>query len=383
MKKGLLKIFFMAFCCQMAALGAFAQDDYEFLTLEQDGITYDVTIIPDYEAPLYSNAYVIAKTDGTPYTQTEVVIPSYIIYNDEYIGVYGIRSGAFSNASNLKKVSYEGGPIYISKDAFFNCPNLETVEMAYKSGWLESSILVSGFTNCPKLKSLHFSNPALFLKDDHTTGFEGILNVSFEGSCNLVSAGDFDVRGADYPVKPEMSIDWGEAKISIGSNSMTWFTGDNFIISDQVNFGNSDKSIGVMYVKTLDFKPMSDNAFQNNKLENVIYAFKECNNLQSIFLRDKTMLSLTQDFVFYDSAVPGNVTVYVNPLYINEFINHPVWSKFKEILPIDDAVNGIEVDASDAPIEYFNLQGVKIDNPASGSIVISRQGGKTTKMRVN
>ena len=41
-------------------------------------------------------------------------------------------------------------------------------------------------------------------------------------------------------------------------------------------------------------------------------------------------------------------------------------------------VSDIAVDES-APVEYFNLQGVRIDNPAAGQIVIKRQGAKVTK----
>ena len=41
-------------------------------------------------------------------------------------------------------------------------------------------------------------------------------------------------------------------------------------------------------------------------------------------------------------------------------------------------VSDIAVDEN-APVEYFNLQGVRIDNPAAGQIVIKRQGAKVTK----
>lgn len=35
---------------------------------------------------------------------------------------------------------------------------------------------------------------------------------------------------------------------------------------------------------------------------------------------------------------------------------------------------------SDAPVEYFNLQGQRIDNPAAGQIVIRRQGTTASKV---
>ncbi len=46
-----------------------------------------------------------------------------------------------------------------------------------------------------------------------------------------------------------------------------------------------------------------------------------------------------------------------------------------------DAVNIVEADNSDAPVEYYNLQGIRVDNPSNG-IFIRRQGSKTTKVRL-
>ena len=54
------------------------------------------------------------------------------------------------------------------------------------------------------------------------------------------------------------------------------------------------------------------------------------------------------------------------------------------ILPdnYDSAVDAIEADETDRPVEYFNLQGVKLNNPEKGSLVIKRQGNKVSKMIV-
>lgn len=39
----------------------------------------------------------------------------------------------------------------------------------------------------------------------------------------------------------------------------------------------------------------------------------------------------------------------------------------------------VAVDA-DAPVEYFNLQGMRVVNPSKGSLVIRRQGTKVAKV---
>ncbi len=50
-------------------------------------------------------------------------------------------------------------------------------------------------------------------------------------------------------------------------------------------------------------------------------------------------------------------------------------------MDIDSDVTGISVveAVENAPVEYFNLQGVRVDNPAAGQVVIKRQGAKATK----
>jgi hypothetical protein len=48
-------------------------------------------------------------------------------------------------------------------------------------------------------------------------------------------------------------------------------------------------------------------------------------------------------------------------------------------LTLDAAVNDIIADDANAPVEYFNLQGVRVNNPENG-LFIRRQGGKASKV---
>ncbi len=49
----------------------------------------------------------------------------------------------------------------------------------------------------------------------------------------------------------------------------------------------------------------------------------------------------------------------------------------------DDAgVNDIVVDNSNAPVEYFNLQGIRVANPEAGQLLIRRQGSEVSKILV-
>ncbi len=72
-----------------------------------------------------------------------------------------------------------------------------------------------------------------------------------------------------------------------------------------------------------------------------------------------------------------NNTTSPNSLYSN---NNSSESYLQ--LPTDiSAIGNIAADADiNAPVEYFNLQGMKIENPEAGQIVIRRQGSTVTKM---
>ena len=48
---------------------------------------------------------------------------------------------------------------------------------------------------------------------------------------------------------------------------------------------------------------------------------------------------------------------------------------------INAGVADVVVDA-EAPVQYFNLQGIRINEPVAGQVVIRRQGNKATKVFV-
>lgn len=71
-------------------------------------------------------------------------------------------------------------------------------------------------------------------------------------------------------------------------------------------------------------------------------------------------------------------------LYIHNEIY--TWGQLQD-LTLDMSYTGVQeiiadAAAENAPVEYYNLQGMKINNPAAGQIVIRRQGNKSAKMIV-
>lgn len=50
------------------------------------------------------------------------------------------------------------------------------------------------------------------------------------------------------------------------------------------------------------------------------------------------------------------------------------------VMPGTTGVDEFVTDVNEAPAEYYNLQGIRVDNPAEGQVVIRRQGSTITKM---
>lgn len=53
-----------------------------------------------------------------------------------------------------------------------------------------------------------------------------------------------------------------------------------------------------------------------------------------------------------------------------------------EWVPNEAGIANVAVDNENAPVEYYNLQGIRVNQPAAGSIVIMKQGTKTSKFIV-
>lgn len=83
---------------------------------------------------------------------------------------------------------------------------------------------------------------------------------------------------------------------------------------------------------------------------------------------------------FKDNVVTVNYSVFDQSIDCEDYLswqdNRYVVSRI--ILPEPDSVDGVSME--EATAKYYNLQGMEVVNPAVGSLVIRRQGGKSTKI---
>lgn len=103
-------------------------------------------------------------------------------------------------------------------------------------------------------------------------------------------------------------------------------------------------------------------------------------NIDVLANADVKILNVMNNGCFVSVTKGNQGTWYTNIAPANaptEFLLPALYLKDKS-----DAINEVNVDNSNAPVEFFNLQGMRINEPAAGQIVIRRQGNQVSKIFV-
>ena len=104
-------------------------------------------------------------------------------------------------------------------------------------------------------------------------------------------------------------------------------------------------------------------------------AFDSCSGLTEI-KSAATVPPVAQMYAF--DGVDKTIPVYVPAGTIDDYKAAAEWSEFTAYQELS-GVENITVDDINAPVEYFNLSGIRVDNPANG-LYIRRQGSKVEKV---
>ena len=102
----------------------------------------------------------------------------------------------------------------------------------------------------------------------------------------------------------------------------------------------------------------------------------ECENLQTIEIKGAVSPAIGQ----LTEAQKATVTLVVPEGQVEAYKSSAEWGGVSNIVASspESSIEDITVDA-DSEVEYFNLQGVRVVNPAPG-IYIRRQGHKVEKV---
>lgn len=135
-------------------------------------------------------------------------------------------------------------------------------------------------------------------------------------------------------------------------------------------------------------KSIGENAFKECRIETLHIPASITSIGSGAFITDHN------PNIYYNTAAPISANknifsaseydhgiLYIPKGTLSKFLLTSPWMYFRNIQEIDfSGIDGVESDeCSDAPVEYYNLQGMKVENPTSG-IYIRRQGSKTSKV---
>lgn len=287
--------------------------------------------------------------DGYGSYSGEVTIPEYVTHEGVTYTVAEIGKDAFRGSAELTKVTLPESVYNLGINAFQGCSSLESITLPDAVGSLPDEL----FRDCTSLKS--FKCPA-------TLG--AIRQNVFRGCTSLES------------------VEFGPEVYIIGA----------YAFADCVSLKKFAAPEKMQFI--------GDFAFQNcTALEEIIsvpgwsywYAkgsFAGCDNIRYITIPLQEPPRCPNENMFtqevYDNAtliVPeGSVEAYRASVHGDN--NTPdVWQRFQHIVGAEAGIEAIAPSAEEAaPTLFYNLQGVRVDNPAKGQLYIRSQGGRAAKV---
>lgn len=257
--------------------------------------------------------------------------------------------------STIKELDIPNSVTTIGQYAFWGCKNLECIKF-------NSSITFSAsvFYDCPKVQQVYVDKP------------ENWYNMGF-----------FHKTSNPMGVSQKVSLYFNNVIV------------DNLVVPESIDKIKSFAFIGCASLLSVVMKSVES-------IEEG--AFSECHNLKSITFggRIKSIgkeaitnakslevincpvaIPPTVETNTFEQSYPQYMTLHVAKGSRDAYASHPVWGQFGTIIDdLEDETSGIEsieVDDKDEPVEYYNLQGIRVDNPENG-IFLRRQGQKVSKI---
>ncbi len=336
------------------------------------------------------------------YDIANIVVPDNITYDEELYDVIQLEENAFMDCQKIKSIHLGKNITQIWGETFWN----SSVENIYFPDNNELRVDYSVFLNCNNLDSLVFNSKVTTLVTSWYIP-TGIKKIIFNKKAELVpvpTAGINQKKLSDREIDimqetEKMSvpeIKWSPISNLALVHSLSYYGVEKMYLPNKVVLqGNDYAGVGLPELTTLELAPtdeatiaqLMDDAYGVNRYQGQEYyqlswtAFIECKKLTTIVSYGETPWTVAPNAFASDEAMKA-ITLYVPETAIDTYKAHPVWGKMGAILPIDNGVEDITTDENGGAVEYFDMQGRRLNNPRPGTLVIRRQGSIVTKLKI-
>ena len=382
MKINSLRIFLLTAIACFSFITSQAHD------FEANGIYYRITNQETKEIEItFQGAYYDEYTNR--YSGV-VNIPSSVTYNGNTYSVTSIGDEAFYGCSGLTSVTIPNSVTRIGSYAFMNCSGLTSVGFNAENCTRMGSYSSPAFYGCTALSSVIIGENVKNIPDYAFFGCSGLTSITIPNSVTSIGVHAFCICSGLTSITMPNSV------TSIGDSA---FWGCSGLTS--VTIPNSVTSIGSFAF--YDCSGLTSVTIPNSVTTIGGAVFHGCSALTSVTIPN-SVISIG-NLAFYNCSALTSVTS-MNPipptcgsyvfygvdtntckLYVPEG-SKEVYSTadhWKDFMDIIDNLAGIEDviadEDADALVEYFNLNGVRVDNPQNG-IYIERQGKKVEKVLI-
>ncbi|MCM1348473.1 MAG: hypothetical protein NC338_03595 [Firmicutes bacterium] len=186
---------------------------------------------------------------------------------------------------------------------------------------------------------------------------------------------EFDVEVLENPANPGyfrmknplIEINGAACNIDVDA------TDPEYVLIPQTNTNYTDKSDGITYIIS-----------QSYAMANMVAPEKQLD--KAGFLAQRGDYNITFDKAAGRITFPGNCCFFMWPkssIPNNLYTAQAAFAGYLQFTDDNAGISDVTVGGdANAPVEYFNLQGVRVNNPENGQIVIRRQGNKVSKVYV-
>ena len=308
---------------------------------------------------------VITGYNGQPIG--ELVLPSSVNKSTGWsYAVTAIGSSAFRNCTGLTSITIPNSVTSIGKEAFQGCTGLTSITIPNSV----TAIGTAAFSNCSGLTSVTIPNSVTAIGNYAFYRCIGLTSITIPNSVTAIGRSAF-------------ANCTGLTSITI-PNSVTAISDHAFSNCSGLTSVTIPNSVTTISMSTFaNCTGLTSITIPNSVTAISEYAFSNCTAVNTIYCYAiNPPISGSSNSVFQAVDI-SKVVLHVVKGADAAYQEADPWKDFIILADLEaqSGIKGIEADGSNAPAEFFNLNGVRVANPENG-LYIKRQGGKTAKVLV-